>query len=318
MGDPLKGKSAIVTGAGRGIGRAIAMALAQEGASVVVNDFGVKVDGSEPTSGPADEVVQEIKSLGGKAVASYGDVSSWQDSENLIKACVDNFGRLDILANMAGILRDRMIFNMTEDEWDAVIRVHLKGTFNCTRHACVIMRQQRGGRIINTTSPAWIVTTGHINYGAAKSGIVSLTKGVAREMGRYGVTCNAIAPAAATRMTMDPAVAAALQLRAERGVAREDTAGNSAAAALAQMDPGAVAPIVVYLGSDQAANINGEVFGAVGGRLSLYSHPVEMRMIYKDPQEGVWTLDELETLVPASLTSGLANPAPPQPPSEKK
>ena len=303
MGDKLKGKSAIVTGAGRGIGRAIAMALAQEGASVVVNDFGVKRDGTDPAPGPADEVVQEIKSLGGKAVANYGDISSWLDSENLIKACLDNFGKLDILVNVAGILRDRMIFNMSEDEWDSVIRVHLKGTFNCTRHACVLMRQQRGGRIINTTSAAWLGNTGQINYVAAKAGIVNITRSVAREMGRYGVTCNAIAPGAATRMTSDPTVAEATKTKGYRPT---------------QEGPEHVAPIVVYLCTDQAANINGLVFGAAGGKLSVYSEETELKSIYKDLSKGHWTQAELELLMPVSLARALVNPAPPQPPAEPK
>ncbi len=307
MGDPLKGKSAIVTGAGRGIGRAIAMALAQEGASVVVNDFGVKRDGTKPTPGPADEVVQEIKSLGAKAVASYGDVASWQDSENLIKACVDNFGRLDILANMAGILRDRMIFNMTEEEWDALIAIHLKGHFTCTKFACAVLRKQRSGRIINTYSAAGLGNMGQANYSAAKEGIIGFTRTVARVMGRYGVTCNAIRPRAATRLTVTPELKAAWEKRAAEGLAG---AGTGMALLPVFPPPEAVSPVVVFLCTDEATNINGRTFFISGGEVALTSEPENFRSIFKD---GIWTVDELCELVPKTLAAGLVNPSPPQP-----
>jgi len=184
MGERLKDKVAVITGAGRGLGRAHALALAAEGAKVVVNDLGGAVDGKGASHAPADEVVAEIKRMGGEAVA-----------------------------NNAGVLRDRMVFNMSEEEWDIVIKVHLYGHFNCTRHACSIFRQQRSGRIINTSSTAGLGNMGQANYSAAKEGIVGLTRTVARDMGIYGVTCNAIRPIAATRLTVTPELKAAWERR---------------------------------------------------------------------------------------------------------
>ena len=172
MSDRLNGRAAIVTGAGRGIGRAVAMALAAEGASVVVNDYGVAVDGTQPSKGPAKDVADEIKAAGGEAAPCYESVATVEGGEKIIQTALDAYGRLDILVNNAGILRDRMIFNMTEEEWDAVIAVHLKGHFCCTKPASVIFRQQRYGRIINFTSVSGLVgLPGQANYGAAKSGI---------------------------------------------------------------------------------------------------------------------------------------------------
>ena len=198
----LKGRNAVVTGAGRGIGRAVALALAEEGASVVVNDPGVNVDGSGHDAGPADQVAGEIRAAGGSAVASYDSVAELAGGESMVRQCVDAFGRIDILVNVAGILRDRMIFNMSEEEWDAVIAVHLKGHFNTIKPASVLMRQQRYGRIVNFSSISGLRgISGQSNYGAAKAGIAGLTRVVARDLGRYGVTCNAIAPGAQTRMT---------------------------------------------------------------------------------------------------------------------
>ncbi|MFQ5925792.1 MAG: SDR family NAD(P)-dependent oxidoreductase, partial [Dehalococcoidia bacterium] len=211
MGDRLKGKVAVVTGAGRGIGRAEALLLAEEGAKVVVNDLGGAPDGSGEATSPADEVVKEIKDRRGEAVANYDSVATPEGGENIIKTAIDTFGRLDILINNAGILRDRMVFNMSPEEWDAVIKVHLYGHFNCTRPACVIFRQQRSGRIINTSSEAGLGNMGQANYSAAKEGIVGFTRTVARDMGRYGVTCNAIRPIAATRLTVTPELQAALE-----------------------------------------------------------------------------------------------------------
>jgi NAD(P)-dependent dehydrogenase (short-subunit alcohol dehydrogenase family) len=177
MGDRLKGKVAIVTGAGRGIGRGEALALASEGARVVVNDLGGAANGTGSSSSAAEEVVAEIKKRGGEAAASYESVATWKSAENIIKTAIDSFGRLDILVNNAGILRDRMIYNMSEEEWDLVMKVHLYGHFFTTRHACVIFRQQKSGRIINTSSNAGLgFTFGQANYGAAKEGIVGFTR----------------------------------------------------------------------------------------------------------------------------------------------
>ncbi|OGO04908.1 MAG: 3-hydroxyacyl-CoA dehydrogenase [Chloroflexi bacterium RBG_13_54_9] len=297
----LDGKVAIVTGSGRGIGRGIVLAMAAEGAKVVVNDYGVKLDGTEPTGGPADEVVQEVKQAGGTAVANYDSVATVEGGEKIIKTAIDNFGKLDILVNCAGILRDRMFFNMAEEEWDAVIATHLKGTFCTSKPACVFLRQQGSGRIINFSSTSGLIgNAGQANYGMAKGGISGFTKVVARDMGRYGVTCNCIVPTAMTRM-----------------VASIPTRPGGGGPPPWMMAPEAVAPIVVWLASDQAANINGQFFGAQGGTISLYSQPRPIVGIYKDIQKnGFWTLDELDEIAPRTVCANLVNPAPPQPPQQ--
>ena len=210
MGDYLKDKVAVVTGSGRGIGRGIAILMAQEGAKVVVNDLGGATDGSGGDKSPADEVVNEIKAKGGEAVANYDSVASSEGGENIIKSALDSFGQLDILVNNAGILRDRMIFNMSDEEWDAVLKVHLYGTFYCARAACRVFRNQKSGRIINFSSSSGLGNLGQVNYSAAKEAIVGFTRTVARDMGKYGVTCNAIRPGAATRMTVTPELKAAM------------------------------------------------------------------------------------------------------------
>jgi NAD(P)-dependent dehydrogenase (short-subunit alcohol dehydrogenase family) len=197
----LKGKVAVVTGAGRGIGREIALLMARHGAQVVVNDYGGSAAGSGGENAPADEVVTEIAKAGGKAVANYDSVASMAGGQAIVKKAVDTFGRVDIIVNNAGILRDRMIFNMTEEEWDAVINTHLKGTFAVTRAAAPLMREQKGGRIINMTSTSGLIgNVGQANYAAAKLGIFGLTKATALDMGRYNVTANCISPFAWTRM----------------------------------------------------------------------------------------------------------------------
>jgi len=299
MGDRLKDRVAVVTGAGRGIGRAIALAMAREGAKVVVNDPGVNVDGTGFDQGPADQVVEEIRSGGGEAVASYESVADFEAAGRIIGKAVEAFGRIDILVNNAGILRDRMVFNMTEEEWDAVIAVHLKGTFNCTRHASVLMRQQRFGRIINVSSISGLRgNSGQANYGAAKAGIAGFTRVVARDLGRYGVTCNAIAPGAITRMT-----AGLAELRAQRGAPPEPSMPR-----LVEMTPEHVAPLVVYLASDEAWNINGKIFHVAGGYISLAFEELPRHQITKD---GMWTIEELADLVPRFLMQDVPNPAPP-------
>ena len=310
MGDRLKGKVAVVTGAGRGIGRGVALALAAEGAKVVVNDLGVERDGSGAAQGPSDEVVAEIKAKGGEAVANYDSVTTVEGGENIIKTAVDNFGRIDILVNNAGILRDRMVFNMAPEEWDAVLKVHLYGCFNCTKPAALLMRQQRNGRIINMSSSSGLLgNAGQANYGAAKAGIAGFTRVCARDLGRYGVTVNCVAPSAATRMTVSPEMEEALKARIARGELTEEQA-----AARRPPDPEDNAPIVVYLATDAAANINGAVFHSRGGALDLCYHPLPAeKTIYK---EGRWTVDELERVMPSTLASELVNPSPPQPPKE--
>src|ERR1700741_1913776 len=197
----LTGKVAVITGAGRGIGREEALLLAKHGAKVVVNDLGGHFDGTGQSRSPAEDVVKEIRSAGGEAVANFESVTDFKAAKRIVDCAVDNFGKLNIVVNNAGILRDRMIFNMSEEDWDAVINVHLKGSFACTRAAAPHMRQQKSGRIINITSTSGLIGNyGQANYAAAKMGIVGLTKATALDLGRYGATANCIAPFAWTRM----------------------------------------------------------------------------------------------------------------------
>ncbi|MEX2158876.1 MAG: SDR family NAD(P)-dependent oxidoreductase [Dehalococcoidia bacterium] len=299
MGDRLKGRVAIVSGAGRGIGRGEALLLASEGASVVVNDFGGGAHGEGKERGPADEVVDEIKALGVGAVANYGNVADFSTGEEMVKQALDNFGRLDIVVNNAGILRDRMIFNMAEDEWDSVIAVHLKGTFNVTRHACTVFRQQRSGVIVNTSSESGLGNMGQANYAAAKEGIVGLTRTVARDMGRYNVRCNAIRPRAATRLTISDEMREA----AERGGAAGMNPDLLKAFEKAN-PPEAVAPLVVWLCTDEASNVNGRSFLVTGNQIGLYSEP---QVIADIRSEGTWSLDDLSKLMPEKVTADLTN-----------
>ncbi len=296
MAKRLAGKVAVVTGAGRGIGRGEALALASEGAKVVVNDLGGAVDGSGAARSPADEVVAEITKLGGQAVANYDSVATIQGGENIVRAAVHNFGKVDILVNNAGILRDRMLFNMTEEDWDLVVKVHLYGHFYTIRAVTPLFRQQKHGWIVNTSSVAGLnaTTYGQANYGAAKEGIVGLTRKVARDVGRYGVTCNCIRPNAGTRLTLSD----------EMKKARPE-----AMARFEQMKPEDIAPLVVWLASDDAANVNGRTFYVERGRIGLYSEPVLEKQLVK---VGGWTVDELFMLMPAAMTKDLVNLDPPQ------
>jgi NAD(P)-dependent dehydrogenase (short-subunit alcohol dehydrogenase family) len=252
------GRVAIVTGAGRGIGREHSLLLAAQGAKVVVNDLGGSVEGSGQDAGPAKQVVDEIRSLGGEAVANTDDVSDWSGAEALIATALDSFGRLDVLVNNAGILRDRMLVNMTEAEWDAVIQVHLKGTFAPARFAASHWRERSkagdeiDARIINTTSPSGIYgNIGQTNYGAAKAGIAAFTVIAAKELARYGVTVNAVAPAALTRMTED------------LGMGQASDEDKEA------MSPRHIAPVVCWLASPLSAGVTGRVFDVSGRALSV-------------------------------------------------
>jgi NAD(P)-dependent dehydrogenase (short-subunit alcohol dehydrogenase family) len=300
------------------------MMMAKEGANVVVVDPGVNLDGSGKDEGPAEQVVAEIKAAGGTAVPCLESVATVEGGENIIKTALDNFNRVDIVVNVAGILRDRMIFNMSPEEWRDVINVHLKGHYNTIKPASVLMRQQRWGRIINFSSSSGLTgNAGQANYGAAKAGIAGLTRVIARDLGRYGVTCNAIAPSAATRMTQS-VPDSARQLRARAGIqsagggalAGGTTEANAPAAAPAAApanapnlrDPDMVAPMVCFLATDFAWNINGQIFAVAGGSVSVLNHPLAYRTIYK---EGMWTMDELDDSVPGALMTGTANPAPP-------
>ncbi len=307
MANLVKDKVAIVTGAGRGIGRGVAKLMAAEGASVVVVDPGVNVDGTGYDRSPADQVVREITDSGGTAVPCYESVTTMQGGENIVKTAIDSFGKLDIVVTCAGILRDRMVFNMTEQEWDDVISVHLKGTFTVVKHACILFRQQRSGRIITFSSTSGLYgNSGQANYGAAKDGIAGFTRVVARDMGRYGVTANAISPSAATRMTVS-VPDEARSLRAQRGIA--GAGGVSTEGVRGQ--PEDIAPFAVWLASDEAAHVNGHVFHVTGGLVTLMNEPEPVKTIHKD---GRWTVEELIRVFPATLGIELFNPAPAQPP----
>jgi len=302
----LDGKAAVVTGAGRGIGRAIAELLAAEGAAVVVNDVGSEVDGRGAGTNVADEVVAAIRERGGRAVASHESVADYAAAERIVATAVREFGAIDVLVNNAGILRDRMLFNMSEEEWDAVIAVHLKGTFNCTRHAAVHMRQQRRGRIISISSTSGVYgNSGQANYGAAKDGIAGFTRVVSRDLGRYGITVNAVCPGALTRMSQT-VPQSARRTRNERGL---ETGFEERGFPLRNFGPENVAPWVVYLATDAAQDVNGQTFLVMAGLVALLGYPAPVRTIQKD---GRWTPEEIATIFPHTLGMDLANPAPPE------
>ncbi|MER7562951.1 3-oxoacyl-ACP reductase [Streptomyces sp. NPDC048523] len=287
---PLDGLAAIVTGAGRGLGRAEALELARLGAAVVVNDFGQPGrDGSgEASAGPAEQVAEEIRAAGGQAVAHTGDVADHQQARQLVELTIEEFGKLDILVNNAGILRDRMIFSMTEGEWDAVIRVHLKGHFNTTRFASAHWRERSKaaggpvyGRIVNTSSEAFLAgSAGQPNYAAAKGGIVGLTTSTALALAKYGVTTNAICPRARTRMTEDVFSGAGFE-RPESG--------------LDPLAPEHVAPLVGYLASPAAERVNGQLLVVHGGMVTIVERPrVQAKF---DSKQDTFTYDELDALL---------------------
>ncbi|MET7598383.1 3-oxoacyl-ACP reductase [Streptomyces sp. NPDC005481] len=290
MALPLEGLTAIVTGAGRGLGRAEALELARLGAAVVVNDYGRPGrDGSgQASAGPAEEVAAEIRAAGGTAVAHTGDVADHAEARALVESAVKEFGKLDILVNNAGILRDRMIFSMSEEEWDSVVRVHLKGHFNTTHFASVHWRQRSKaagrpvyGRIVNTSSEAFLAgSAGQPNYAAAKGGIVGLTTSTALALAKYGVTANVICPRARTRMTEDVFA----------GLARPEAGPDPLA-------PEHVAPLVGYLASPAAARVNGQLLVVHGGMVAIVERP---RVAAKfDTKQDVFTYDELDALLTA-------------------
>jgi NAD(P)-dependent dehydrogenase (short-subunit alcohol dehydrogenase family) len=257
----------VITGAGGGIGRACALACAAEGANVVVADLGVGLAGENPTSEVAEAVVKEIEAGGGRAVAAAEDVSTMAGGERIVSMATDHWGRLDGVVAVAGILRERMLFNMSEDEWDAVIATHLKGHFTVFRHAAALMRKQGSGSLVGFTSGAYAGSVAQANYSAAKGGIVSLVRSAAAGLHRYGVRANAIAPVARTRMSAN----VPMEL-AEMGEAED------------------VAPLVVYLLSDASAEVTGQVYSAVGGRIALWNQPMEVREMRTS---GRWTPQQI-------------------------
>lgn len=268
----LEGRVAIVTGAGRGIGREFALSLASEGAAVVVNDVGVSLDGRGTDEDPAAQVCKEIEAAGGRATPNYDSVSDHDGAADIIATALDAFGQLDVVVNNAGIVRDRTLVKMTEDEFDAVVAVHLKGTYNVTRHAAPVMKEAGYGRIVNITSSAGLRGNfGQTNYGAAKAGIMGMTFVWALELGRYGVTVNAVAPAGATRMTMG----------------LYERTGNEPPA---DADPAHNAPLVTFLASERAGHVNGQILGRTGYSYTLFQTPRQIAHMYKD---GGWTAAEV-------------------------
>ncbi len=268
----LDGRVAIITGSGRGIGREFALCFGREGAKVVVNDVGVSLDGRGTDEDPAVQVCKEIEALGGEAVPNYDSVSDFDGAARIVQTAVDAFGTVDILVNNAGIVRDKSLLKMDEDDFDAVVAVHMKGTFNCTRHAAPIMKDKGYGRIVNITSSAGLRGNfGQTNYGAAKAGIMGMTFVWSIELGKYGVTVNAIAPSGATRMT----------------ASLFEKSGNEPPA---EENPALNAPLVAYVASEQAGHVNGQVLGRTEYAYTLFQQPKQIAWMWRD---GGWTAAEV-------------------------
>jgi NAD(P)-dependent dehydrogenase (short-subunit alcohol dehydrogenase family) len=293
----LDGKVVVITGAGRGIGREEALLMGKLGAKVVVNDLGAHFDGTGASTGPAQEVVDEIKKNGGDAIANGDSVSDFEGAQRILECAIDTFGKLNVVVNNAGILRDRMIFNMSEEDWDSVVAVHLKGTFNCSRHACVYWREQHkagnalNGRIINTASDSGLLgNPSQSNYGAAKAAIASFSVIIDREMAKYGVTVNAIAPVARTRLTVDatPATAALMGQQVPEGE-------------FDVFSPRNVAPLVAWLASDDASDVHGEIFRVGGGTVWLMQG---WHSVGKVQQHAPWEPNALGQKIKVELAKG--------------
>ena len=299
MGKLLEGKVAVVTGSGRGIGRGIALALAKEGAKVVINDVGCATDGRGTDADPAAAVCKEIAALGGEAIPNYDSVSEFDSAGLIIKSAVDKWGQIDILVNNAGILRDKQLVNMSPEDFDAVLKVHLYGGFNCCRHALPVMREKGYGRIINIVSSAGLRGNfGQANYGAAKAGLMGLTFVIAVEHmkgnaeGKYSITANALAPAGLTRMV-------------------GTIPGMEGRPVPPEMNPDLNGPIVAFLASDLAAHVNGQVFGRRGYAFTLFQTPKPLAAMYK---EGGWTAGEIAKNFDAAFREHLSVPGiPPTP-----
>ena len=296
----LEGKVAIVTGAGRGIGREEALLMARHGAKVVVNDLGGHFDGTGQSRSPAEDVVKEIRAAGGEAVANFESVTDFKSAKRIIDCAIDNFGKLNIVVNNAGILRDRMIFNMSEEDFDAVVAVHLKGTFNMARHACNYWREQHkagnllNGRLINTSSDSGLLgNAGQSNYGTAKAAVATMAIIMDREMSRYGVAINAIAPVARTRLTID---------------ATPQTAATMPTPKAGEVDPFSpahVAPLVAWLASDDAKDVHGEVFRVGLGSVWLMRGWHTAAKIKQAGPLKFWDPAELGAKVKEQLATGI-------------
>ena len=322
MADRLRGRVAIVTGGGGAIGGAVAELLAAEGAAVVVNDLGGAVDGTGRSAGAADATVDRIKAAGGSAVASYDSVADFDSAGELVQAAVSGFGRLDIVCHAAGILRDRMVFNMTEEEWDAVLSVHLHGAFNVLRNAVPHMIDGRYGRIVLLASISGLRSSGQTNYAAAKEGMVGLARSAAAELAPHGITVNAVYPGGRTRMTASipsssRASGAASGAEGSAGHPEPDDTSELAdvlglSAPAEALDPANNAAKIVYLCTEAGGAITGQVISTTGRDMSLYSRRRPVKFVHSDR---AWTVAELERVLPVSLAAGEVNPAPPQAPS---
>jgi 3-oxoacyl-[acyl-carrier protein] reductase len=295
MGSGLKDRVAVVTGSGQGIGRAIALAMSREGASVVVNDVIPEL---------TDKVVKEIVNSGGQAKVFVGDISRFDVAQRMIRATLDAFGRVDVLINNAGVVGPSWIWDMTEETWDRVIGVSLKGAFNCVRSACGPMKDQGWGRLISATSASALGSLETSAYAAAKAGIVGLTHALARELGPYGITCNAYAPTAGTQMTLSDGAKSRFKRRYESGVYSKERYDKI----LNPPVPESIAPLIVYLSTEDASDINGQIFRIDGNRIALFSSPLETNPVQKTTD--FWTLEELKEVVPKALVKGYKNPAP--------
>ena len=278
MGDFLQGRVIAVTGAGRGIGRAVALGCAAEGARVVVNDYGVAMDGGSPTSEVAAAVVKEIEAAGGEAIAVADDVSTMAGGARVVATAVERWGRLDGVVCVAGILRERMLFNMSEEEWDGVVDTHLKGTFTVFRAAAALMRARGGGTLIGFTSGNHTGSVSQANYSAAKGGVISLVRSAALGLHKYGVTANCVAPVARTRMSAN--------------VPMELTEIG---------EPEDVAALVVYLLSARAAEITGQVYTVAGPKIAVWAQPRELRSMYAEG--GGWTPERIAEALPGAVGS---------------
>lgn len=303
----LAGRAAIITGGARGVGFAIARALAAEGASIAVMDPGGAKDGGDEAGAPAEEAAAALRAEGAGAIALVESVADHEACGRAVAACIAHFGRLDILINNAGVLRPKMLWNMAPEDWDAVVAVHLRGAYSMIHHAAKHMREARSGRIVNMGSEAWRGTVGQANYGAAKGGVFSLTRAMARELGRYGITCNTVCPSAATRLTMDEAVKEGFRKRLAAGLitqARFDQVMNMGG-------PEHIAPFLAWLVSDAAAEVNGQAFRVEQGMVGIYNEP-ELRAAVTKADRGLFSFEELSDLVPRTLLGGYVNPAPPE------